>query len=59
MVYTLQDKLPSQEHAQFTVQNVPPNFNAEDREGVCCKDCDNYVQRPYWACCDCSGESLN
>ena len=55
--------------AQFTVENVPTNTNAEDidaeasdaeaSEGVCCKDCGNHVQQPFWVCCNCSGESLN
>ena len=53
-------QLPARERAQFAIQNIPPNSNAEDSEGVCCKDCGNHVQRPYWACCDCAtGESLN
>lgn len=33
--------------------------DAQASEGVCCKDCGNHVQQPFWACCNCSGESLN
>jgi hypothetical protein len=50
-------QLLAREFAQFTIEDVLPN--AEDSEGICCKDCGNHVQRPYWACCKCSGKSLN
>jgi hypothetical protein len=59
----------AQELVQITLENVPTDTYAEDSDaedsdaeaigGVCCKDCGNHVQQPFWACCDCSGESLN
>jgi len=52
-------QLPARENAQFTIQNVSLDSNADDSERICCNDCGDHIQRPYWACCYCSGESLN